>query len=451
MKTKTLPSIRGRLVQSLLWTALAFAALTAVVVWHVISHEMGELMDHELQEAAEIFQSAMGNQTDAPLASPGADPQLAYEKHLVWQVVDGATGAVVRASHKAPAQALLGAPTAAVVWTADGNWRAFTSPLRHSPGHFLVVAQSRSERNEVHEEAVLYTLMAALSVSLLSTLLMNWRIQQELRPLGLLSRSVLAYDPLQPGTLPRTEPRQELVPIEQSIGELGRRLARRIVSERAFTSHAAHALRTPVAGIDVQLALAAREAPDAIRPRLERARSAATRLGRVMHALLTMFRSGAEPQRQDIDLGELVNDLAFHDLSVSVRQNAPLAADADLLAAALWNLLDNSQRFHARHVRVTAESEGADVVLRVQDDGDGCPPDTRTRLQQSLDRQTYGEDSALRGLGLVLADLVARAHGGRTVLADSTPGFCVELRWPAERAPSTRPATAPENDNNLFQ
>src|SRR3989344_922472 len=223
------PSIRGRLVQSLLFISIAFGLLTSVVVWYVIAHEMGELMDQELREAAEIFHSVMAIQPDLATSGQSATKHFSYEEHLVWQVVDAPSGRVKSRSHKAPELALQTAPTEAIAWTQDGQWRAFTSVFSQRPGQFLVVAQSRTERDEVHGEVVWYTLMAALSMGLLSALLMNWRIRQELHP------------------------------IEQAIGDLGHRLAQRIISERAFTSHAAHALRTPVAGIDVQLALAIKE------------------------------------------------------------------------------------------------------------------------------------------------------------------------------------------------
>jgi two-component system OmpR family sensor kinase len=185
-----------------------------------------------------------------------------------------------------------------------------------------------------------------------------------------------------------------------------------------------------VAGIDVQLALAIKEAPEAMRPRLVRAREAAGRLGRVMQALLMMFRSGIEPQRQPIALESLIRSLSFHDLNMEIHAPEPLFADPDLLAAALLNLLDNAQRFHARTVSVTAWTRGAETVLRLQDDGDGCPAQTKTDLQQALRQQAYGESSAMRGLGLVLTDLVVRAHGGHTSLPDCTQGFCIELCWP---------------------
>ena len=50
---------------------------------------------------------------------------------------------------------------------------------------------------------------------------------------------------------------------------------------------------------------------------------------------------------------------------------------------------------------------------------------------QALQQQAYGDGSGMRGLGLVLADLVARAHGGQTVLPECVSGFTIELHWPA--------------------
>jgi hypothetical protein len=148
------PSIRGRLVKSLLWISITFGLLTSVVVWYVIAHEMGELMDQELREAAEIFHSVMTAQPDLATDGQSATHHFGYEEHLVWQVVDASSGRVRSRSHKAPEQALQRAPTEAVAWTQDGQWRAFTSVFNQRPEQFLVVAQSRKERDEVHGEVV---------------------------------------------------------------------------------------------------------------------------------------------------------------------------------------------------------------------------------------------------------------------------------------------------------
>ncbi len=219
--------------------------------------------------------------------------------------------------------------------------------------------------------------------------------------------------------------------MHEAIDALGQRLARRLGSERAFSAHAAHALRTPLAGIDVQLAVALREAPESLQPRLQRVREAAHRLQRVVSALLSLFRSSDEPKPQTLDLAALCSRLHVEGLQVQVEAGALLRADPDLLAAALLNLLDNALRHGARQVHISLP---APQTLRLLDDGRGCTPEQREALRQGLQAQRQGGSEpvdpvhGLSGLGLLLADLVARAHGGALELPEVEQGFAVELR-----------------------
>jgi nitrogen-specific signal transduction histidine kinase len=70
----------------------------------------------------------------------------------------------------------------------------------------------------------------------------------------------------------------------------------------------------------------------------------------------------------------------------------------------------------------------------VDDDGPGVDEATRTALQTALDSERY---DGRTGLGLMLADRVARAHGGRVVLPPVAAGFAVELQLgPAASSPT---------------
>jgi signal transduction histidine kinase len=59
-----------------------------------------------------------------------------------------------------------------------------------------------------------------------------------------------------------------------------------------------------------------------------------------------------------------------------------------------------------------------------RDDGRGAELSRLALLRAALETQNYEGQT---GLGLMLADLVARAHGGRLVLPDTPSGFAVEL------------------------
>jgi signal transduction histidine kinase len=174
-----------------------------------------------------------------------------------------------------------------------------------------------------------------------------------------------------------------------------------------------------------QLAVAQRELPPEAQPRLQRTREAADRLRRVVNALLTLFRTGAEPKWQAVDMAVLVSHLPFDGLTVTVSGAALVEADPDLLAAALLNLLDNAQRHGAGQVTLHVLADGDDTRLTLHDDGSGMPDAHRLRLQAALDAQAYENTT---GLGLMLADRVARTHGGSLHLLPVAAGCCVQLR-----------------------
>lgn len=431
MNDQALPSIRRRLATSLLWITLLASCLTGLMIWEVIGHEIDEQMDQKLTESAEIIHNLLATlpeQGKVIASAPGAEE---YEEHLIWQVVDIGSGRALIRSHNAPEQALQTRVSPELMDSPDRHWRLITIGFKKSPDRFLLVAQSTKERDEAYSAAILYAALISLLAGLVSVVLLTWQIRRELKPLARLSEQVNTYDPLRSETLPRAVTRAELQPIEQAIHELGQWLAQRVISERAFTSHAAHALRTPVAGIDAQLAIALKEAPEALRPRLIRARQAASRLSRVIQALLAMFRSGIDPQRRTVRVAELLTPLTFNDLKIDISNDEPLSADPDLLIAALLNLLDNSQRHHAQKIKLELTKNAGWTRLRLHDDGEGCPPERLQQLRMALVTQDYSTDSGLKGLGLILADLVMRAHGGRVELSQVAQGFCVDLNWPS--------------------
>lgn len=417
---KALPSIRGRLARSLLGWSLVWSLAVTAAVWLAVRHEVEELLDDALLAAAEVMGSLLSSDDPAALDRLMRPAANGAGERFAWQVI-GADARLLQRSPQAPAEALRATPTAGFSNQAD--WRVYGMPLG-SDGRMLYVAQSHAERIEAQTELALSSALAALAVALLGYLWLRERVRHELAPLQALSDRLAAHEPLLAGATLGAAEREELQPVQAAIDGLAQRLSERVAHERAFTAHAAHSLRTPLAGIDAQLAVALRECPPELQPRLQRVRDAAGRLQRVVAALLGLFRAGVELQRQPVDLAALLARLPVDGLDVRVQGSAPLQADPDLLAAALANLLDNALRWGARQVTVSVH---APATLRLDDDGPGVGAERRQALQAALDEQAY-EDRT--GLGLMLADMVARAHGGTLRLPEPAAGggFSVELR-----------------------
>ena len=97
------------------------------------------------------------------------------------------------------------------------------------------------------------------------------------------------------------------------------------------------------------------------------------------------------------------------------------------------SVLDNAA-LHGRpggSVAVGLERDDGRLVIRVEDDGPGIPPDQRGRLLEPFAR---GEDARADGTGLGLAIVAQQAalHGGELRLGDSSRGgLGVEVRLPA--------------------
>jgi signal transduction histidine kinase len=412
----TPPSIRQRLSRVVMIGSLACAAAVSVSVWLAAQEEVDELLDDTLRSSSDLMGSLLQR---ASLPAPLVGGAMAPSPRFVWQVVSG-EGRVEAGSAGAPGEPLSAEPRGGFFDTPE--LRVYGSALGPG-GRMLYVAQTRSERSEAQFEVALSSALAALAVTLVGYFWLRARLGQELSPVQRLSARLAEHEPLSLGASLGDAERAEFQSVHNAIDQLLQRLSKRLAQERAFTAHAAHALRTPLAGIDAQLALCLRESPVAVHPRLQRAREAARRLQHVVAALLTLFRGDVEPEREAVDMAQLLRQFPLERLQVNVDATHPIEADADLLAAALVNLLDNAQRYGASRVEV---STPAPHIVRLDDDGPGVAAERRLALTAALNAQAY---DGVPGLGLTLADLVARAHGGRLALpaAAAGRGFAVEL------------------------
>ena len=99
-------------------------------------------------------------------------------------------------------------------------------------------------------------------------------------------------------------------------------------------------------------------------------------------------------------------------------------ADGPKLKQVLLNLLGNAIKFtETGSVRVTAERQGAELLISVRDTGIGVPFDDAERIFESFQQGQSGISGKYQGtgLGLAISRRLVEMHGGR-IWVKSTPG-----------------------------
>ena len=111
---------------------------------------------------------------------------------------------------------------------------------------------------------------------------------------------------------------------------------------------------------------------------------------------------------------------------------APLAPDK--IERVLSNLLTNAVRHTPPDgsVAVHVERRADDVLVRVEDTGEGLPADAPARMFERFWRADPARSGGGTGLGLAIARGLVEAHGGR-IWAENRPqgGACVSFTLPA--------------------
>jgi PAS domain S-box-containing protein len=208
-----------------------------------------------------------------------------------------------------------------------------------------------------------------------------------------------------------------------------------------FLAMLAHELRNPLAPLRTGLEVmkqpgAGDETVGRVRTVMERQLTNLVRLVDDLLDVSRISRGHIELRLADVELAGVIQhaietvrplvDDAGHDLSVSLP-GEPLYVHADptRLGQVFANLLHNAVKFTepGGHIRLTAEREGENAVVRVTDDGVGIPA---AALPAIFDLFTQvGGASGTRtglGIGLTLVRQLIERHGGRVDAYSDGPG-----------------------------
>ena len=462
MSRPVLPQIRSlqnRLLVVVLGGVSVMWLVVALATWIDTEHEVSELLDAHLAQAAALLVSQPLD--DLGHLNLSTTPNLdEYQSKVVLQVWHG-DDLVVR-SATAPTRPL--APFVQRgfldVVVSDVSWRVFSAPGRDE--HVVIqVAEQVQARDDVLAaslRSVLWPMTVALPLLALGVW---WGVRHAIKPLRDLGWQVSHRRPDASDRLEVRDVPLEAQPLVTELNRLFDRTSSLIQSERRFTADAAHELRTPLAAIRIQAQVAqgavdADERNEALADTLK----GCDRATRLVEQLLQLARleTGVDGSAQSggasANLGHCVQTVMAYLAPVAAQRQqklecVPLSeseSESDEPAHALLcpvpealamvlvrNLLDNALRYSPDQARVRLRmfvQPGGGGGFTVEDSGPGLAPEQLQRLGERFFR-VVGTNQPGSGLGWSIVTRIAKQHG-LTVQAARSPdlgGLSVTVAW----------------------
>lgn len=320
---------------------------------------------------------------------------------------------------------------------------AFSLPLTgtSAKGSALVqVAETKSKRDRLAQEIITTMMLPQLLIVLLAGALVHYGVRRGLAPLERLQRAVEQRSYRDLSAVPYEDAPREVQPLLRAMNDLMKRLRESMGRQQRFTADASHQLRTPLAGLQTQAEMALRETdPAHIRQALERILASAGRVSHLVSQLLALARvepgSGREIQQQPLDIVQLARDTTAEWVSAALDKHIDLGFETDIpaqqimgnplmLHELLANLLDNAIRYSPKGGKITVSTSDSDmhVLLAVEDDGPGIPPEERERIFERFHRLSESTSDGC-GLGLAIVKEIAQAHQAEIMVTEGEDGL----------------------------
>jgi signal transduction histidine kinase len=217
---------------------------------------------------------------------------------------------------------------------------------------------------------------------------------------------------------------QELRTTIVAVNRMQHRLQRFLEDRTQMLAAISHDLRAPLARLRLRAELVADGEPQ------HKMFDDLEAMNAMIESTLAFARDDArqEPRRL-VDLGVLVGDVcediadAGSKVSYSGRRGIDVPCRPTLVRRAVANLIDNAVKYGGG-ARVGIVHDGDRVMIVVDDDGPGIPPEEHEKVFAPFYRRAPARDPAKAGvgLGLSITRTVAREHGGDVTLKNRDNG-----------------------------
>lgn len=453
------PSLRRRLLAYLLIPTLVLMIADTMFVYMIALKYSNRVHDRDLVYSTLGLADAIedgrsdGHLTDESRALLDYSPN-GKTFYSIRSARHGVVGGSARHLFAGAAPAAGQPPILYDAWIAGLPVRAASvsilSPTEQGDSLVVSMAESLHDRQFIAREILLITIPIE-SLLVLALFVLVWRgVASGLRildaPIERLAARERTLEPLSGPDIPI-----EILPFTRAIDGLFERIQALVVVQERFVADAAHQLRTPLAGLAMQVErVCASESTVEIRAAMQHIRRLTNRMSRSATQLLSLARAQAPKEWtalfSRVDLAKWLPEVVAARVPEALENGIDLgyeggagAAEIDAEPGALQelfdNLIDNALHHAPRGGTVTVSllppTEKDDgVQVRVEDDGPGVPDDLIGRLGERFFRTPASRGNG-SGLGLAIVLRIAQVHGARVLFRRSRlGGLLVDIRFP---------------------
>ncbi|HWI84487.1 sensor histidine kinase [Ramlibacter sp.] len=325
-------------------------------------------------------------------------------------------------------------------------WRIVRQRQQTVLGEVVVALADGSDPRQQWARSILFrVLLPNLVLVVAAAFAVRWAVERALRPLLELRDALERRSPRDLSSIDEAGSPDEVRPLVRSLNRLFGLVDAQAESQRRFIADASHQLRTPLAGLQTQVEAWAQAAgaPAAGRGTVQltaeevrKLRGAARRTSQLANQLLALSRADARAMlaqpMQPVELKALCGAMLETHLDAATAKRIDLGLDAQavqlpghewLLRELLGNLVDNAVKYtpEGGSVTIRCGRRAGAAFLEVEDDGPGIAPGERQRVLERFYR-VQGTQGEGNGLGLAIADEIARAHHAHLALQPGAGG-----------------------------
>jgi two-component system, OmpR family, sensor kinase len=428
-----LKSLRWRLLLSL-WAAVSVVGvIAAAIAYHKVNAEAKGLLDNQMQQIASIV-AAQTVPTQEATHAQDSDIEVA-----VWNA-DGTPRYFSTALLSVPRT---DGPGFSEIILKGEPYRVYATDIgdRH-----IEVAQPVDVREDQAEAAAEAALLPSLLLLPVLAGVIALVIRTLLQPIRAVAATIARRGVLTDGALDSRALPSEVVPMIEEINRLLERQREALERETAFIADAAHALRTPLAALQLQADVLDGSPNGGERAaRLTALRAGIRRAAHLSDQLLSLARIDAKGAGTEecTDLDDALREVAAlytealssvqGSLRLNLRARARVRCDKRRLLLIFTNLLDNAVRHTPSGgcIEISALAEHSHAHVEILDEGPGLPAEELTRVFQRFYRAADARGGG-SGLGLATVRSLVTQLGGKVELLnrDGHRGLIAHLELP---------------------